>query len=268
MSERGLKESKLMVVRPCHLHFDDAFTHANSEAVAFGGWYSSFDRWIELESAWNRALKDQNVGQFHATDLDAREGEFKGWRKERADAFMARLTIIAASFTEYGIGCGIVRADYERLLPDWFQTDFKDPLNYCVYGTMAMLVRQHQVGNLKVSSTPLRTMIEHKPGYEGFMTDIYYRYRDHVAPDLLGDLSWGGKDEVPLQAADLIAHEIGKFVANTRYRPELPMRRSLEALGTRRQLMITTPDEERIENFRGYVEVATGRRDLLLGPRF
>jgi hypothetical protein len=268
MSTHALKERKLMVVLPCHLYFDDAFTHDKSEAVAFGGWYSSFDRWIELENAWTRALKEEHVERFRATDLDAGENDFKGWTKERANAFMARLTIIAASFTEYGIGCGIVRADYERLLPDWFQTDFKDPLNFCVYGTMTMLVRQYQLGNLTVASKPLRTMIERKPGYEGFMADIYYRYRDHVAPDLIGDLSWGGKDEVPLQAADLIAHEIGKFVANTRYRPELPMRRSLEALGTRRQLLVTTPDEERIESFRRYVEVVTGRRDLVLGPRW
>lgn len=153
-------------------------------------------------------------------------------------------------------------------MPSWFQTDLKHPLNYCVYGTMALLVRQQQLGNLIVTSKPLRTMIERKPGYEGFMTDIYRRYRDRIAPDLLGDLSWGGKDEIPLQAADLLAHEIAKFVANTRYRPELPMRKSLEALGTRRQLLITTPEQEPLENFLGYVELTTGRRNIVLGARF
>jgi hypothetical protein len=268
MPQRDLKENKLLVVLPCHLYMDDAYSHDQSEAVAFGGWYSTFDRWIELESAWKRALKEEGISAFHGTDIDNRFGEFEGWSKDRCNQFMARLTTIAAEFTEYAVGCGIVRADYERLMPDWFQTDLKHPLNYCVYGTMALLVRQEQLGNFKATTKPMRTMIERKPGFEGFIADIYYRYRDRIAPDLLGDLSWGGKSEVPLQAADLIAHEIGKFVANSRYRPHLPMRKSLEVLGTRRKLLITTPDEERIENFVGYAELATGRRGLMLGPRW
>jgi len=140
MTAQELKERKLMVVLRCQLYFDDAFTDYDSEAVAFGGWYSTVERWIELESAWNRALKEEGIHYFHATDLDARQGEFVGWTKERADSFMARLTTIAAEFTECAVGCGIVRADYERLFPDWLQTDFKHPLNYCVYGTMALLV--------------------------------------------------------------------------------------------------------------------------------
>jgi hypothetical protein len=242
------------LVIPQHLNFDDAGSHDQAEAVAFGGWLYTFDRWIELESAWNRALKDEGVEIFHATDLDNGYGEFEGWTRDRKNALMVRLTSIAATFTDYGIGCGIVKADYDSLFPDWLQTDFRHPLNFCLYGTMSMLIRQEQLGKLKVGDRPLRVMIEQKPGYEGFIAEIYYRFRNNIAPELLGQLTWGTKKDVPLQAADLIAHEISKFVGNQRYRPHLPLRKSLEALGTRRQLLITTPDAERIAGFRQFVE--------------
>ena len=267
MSANDLKHRELMVAVPCHFYFDDAFTHEDSEAVAFGGWYSTFDRWIELESAWKRALREEGVTAFHATDVDGGHGEYAGWSKQRANQFMARLTVMVSSYAQFAVGCGILRAEYQRLTPDWFQKDFRDPLHYCVYGTMAVLIRQYQLGNIKMPQSPARTMIEQKPGYEGMMTDIYYRYQRNVAPELLGHLSWGDKNDIPLQAADLIAHEIGKFVANTQYRPHLPVRKSLEAMGTRCPLFITTPDEERIENFIAYAELATGRRGLMLGPK-
>lgn len=260
MKKAQLKDARLAVVLPCHLYFDDAFTHEGSEAVGFGGWLSSFDRWIELEKEWQRALKEQGISVFHSNELALKDrGPYKDWPEERKNAFMTRLTTLVGNLVDYGVGCGIVRADYERELPAWLQRDFKDPLNFCVYGTMILISRQHELGKLTVAEKPLRTMIERKPGYEGAMSTIYYRCRDRLAPELIGDLSWGSKKDVPLQAADLIAYEIAKYVANLRYRPELRMRKSLEALARQSKLLITTPEEQELQKFRAFVETATGR---------
>jgi hypothetical protein len=68
--------------------------------------------------------------------------------------------------------------------------------------------------------------------------EIFYNLKHNGYGDVLGDLAYGSKHlHIPLQAADLIAYEVGRYAAN----PDAELRLSTSALRKRMNLAIAVP---------------------------
>jgi hypothetical protein len=74
-------------------YFDASGRQEGYPFLTVAGAASPIKKWIRFEEKWNKALEDEGVTQFHATDFAASEGEYKDWKGDtpRRSAFLRRL---------------------------------------------------------------------------------------------------------------------------------------------------------------------------------
>ena len=53
------------------------------KAYVVGGFFSDEITWGEIEGNWLTENKRAGVQRYHASQLNAREDEFKGWKKDQ-----------------------------------------------------------------------------------------------------------------------------------------------------------------------------------------
>jgi hypothetical protein len=103
-------------------YLDESGTHGNaSSAVVMAGYIGSIDQWAAWEFAFSRLLSDHGVKIFHAKKFRHRQGEFKGWSRDKRVAFHAEFTRLIDEDLEYGFFATLTPAEYQDI--------YKDPSN-------------------------------------------------------------------------------------------------------------------------------------------
>ena len=146
----------------------------------------------------------KNVEFFHFTDFMARRPPYD-WDDIERDNFVERLATIVADTTTLGISFGIIKADYQELVPT-LRREFRDIYYCCCYCCLESLAKWERNFTRPTLPRPLEFLFDRKPTFEGYMTRIYYEViKDVAGNDLFGNMDFGNKEkDVPLQIADLV----------------------------------------------------------------
>jgi len=99
-------------------YFDDSGLDDKSVSLWLAGYVSRMEYWYDFSRSWNRAPAQHGVKALHTTDLVNSRGEFAGWTADDQKPLLDDLISIINSSNLIGIGAGIVKADYQRLVVD------------------------------------------------------------------------------------------------------------------------------------------------------
>jgi hypothetical protein len=196
---------------------DETGIHDDAEIVAVGCYIAKPKTWRDWTRAWNQAKKPINV--FHATDCANLRGEFDGWTKEQRDALVAKLMPIIADHGMAGMVIGVQLNDLNEGMKDHpeLMEMFGTPYTACfqwVITSIIHLATQHGSGQRMV-------FVHEVNDYKGdAMKAFDYVHKELNPRNIRMGLGFGAKTEYPpLQAADVLAYEGGKFLKNPTGKP-------------------------------------------------
>jgi hypothetical protein len=210
-------------------YFDESFEHVPNAGkqeqvrIGVGGSIAPESAWAALEPQWAKAIEDEGVSAFHATEFYGRQGEFVGWSNSRRDAFLTRLLDAA----DEHIG-PILGAQYSLSVPPrkiraaYIATAWQ--------ALMGALLEAHRSGDRLSVVYALFPKVSEQV-YRGFFRAID---RERMQ---LATVTTGSPTLCPrLQVADLLAYEVRKF---NRFTPLGKRRYPLRRLTERHVLQIS-----------------------------
>lgn len=218
------------------------FDESNRGQVwAVAGYVASAKTWEEsFIPAWSRALRGsaRPISEYKAAKCNNGRGEFSNWNPHDRDAltrsvvsFIAECCLAAdmVGFATALVLSGTPDPSSERI------TEFRRNLEEVGYGRcMGMTLYLALLPAIQLSGGDrVRVIVDRKVGFSQRITSNFKIAREVIAdPDLVERISppeaGDSKELLPLQAADLLAHETVKEVWN---RVEgRPVRGSLQAL--------------------------------------
>jgi len=244
-------------------YFDDSGTHKGSLVTAIGGCVAREEQWDVLTRVWAKALKNEGVQQFHATDLENGYGEFKGWSEERKRGFFKTLTNIVRGYAKTAIAGLVIVEEYKEVVPQWARRTpaFGDEYNFCFQMCVGQTASWIAALNPPMPATEqVAFMFDQQGKVEGVTRRNYSQIKQFRDPaDRMGALTFGEKKRfIPLQVADYIAYEAYKHLDNRVRRSGRPLRGSLKILveGTGYEFRAHYFGQERLKELVSYYSKA------------
>lgn len=189
---------------------DETGIHDNAEMVAVGCYIAKPKTWRNWTKTWNQAKKPIKI--FHSTDCANLRGEFKDWSKEQRDALVAKLLPIIANHDIAGMVIGVNLVDLAEALKE-------HPELLEMFGTPYMACFQWAITSIihlatEHGSGQRMTFVHEVNDFKGEASSAFDYVKKNLNPrGIKMDLSFGAKaDYPPLQAADVLAYEGGKFL--------------------------------------------------------
>jgi len=216
------REGLVTVVK---VYLDEGGTNKGARVLTVAGYAARPSEWRNFTKEWNRVLRPTGIKCYHATDAQALRGEFSDWTSQRVAELAERLLPIIPRHAA-GLAVGIVMSDFEEALagrPD-LRALFASPYAACFQWLVQSLAELAQK-----KKTPTRFSFVHETNnmkheaqqaFDWVKTET--TYGKHLVSLVFADKA----EFVPLQAADILAFEVQKRLAD-QSRPE---RRSMTAL--------------------------------------
>lgn len=203
---------------------DESGTHDKSPVIVVGGYMARPEQWKFFARRWKRVLDPTGIKVFHSADCNGFHGEFSGWERAERDALVANLLAIIPDERHIGVAIGLVLRDYDDALSG--KAHLRDllgsPYEACFHWCLSTLLAIHRSYE---SDEPI-AIVHEENQFEAEAKRAYKYLRETYQPSPLISLTFGSKREfLPLQAADVLAYEVGKFLLN-----QGNPRRSFEAL--------------------------------------
>lgn len=197
---------------------------------------------------------------FHMTDFISRQKQFRNdWTDDTRNAFVGRLSTLASENTILGVGCGLIREEYEHSIPVDIRGEWRDPWYFLVFSCLSTLVGVQKIYQVAVPS-PIYCLFDCKNKFVEMAGRIFYATKDDQEIDskrLLGEMAFGSKEEIPpLQAVDLLAYSVVRNWVEEQHNPDKHFK-TYEVLNSRRTLF--TPFL-RSQHLRTYVEFVRRRQ--------
>ncbi len=192
-------------------YFDESGTHRSSKVCVVAGLVASPKRWQKVASAWQKTLDLFQLPDFHMNDCAHRTGHFRGWETEKRDLLLRRLVSLVKTVS-YRVWAAVLMDDYRaRFAGD---KDQKGPYRFAAIGCASQLavIARRMAGPARI---PCVFEAGGKGSARAFMMfrelmragrSDYYR---------MGGLTVAPRTEMlPLQAADLHAYEVHKYLSD------------------------------------------------------
>jgi hypothetical protein len=223
-------------------YLDESWTEPKQRGVtAIAGYVASRDVWVSVERPWADHLglyADKGVKTFHAADCcgDIGYGEFA-----RVDTFhrMSILTNLSGLLEKADvqpIWSTVYTEDWNAVVTDnKFLAKFSDPFHLCFEHVVRQLANW---ARRKANGEIVAPMFACQDQYQPWMTLALQAYGQFDwYKSVLGPIAFGYPSQIiPLQAADLLAHEISWNWDRLRY----TMPKTLADAGVRRLLAKAT----------------------------
>jgi hypothetical protein len=193
---------------------DDSGTHLDSPYTVVEGVVFPEEKTKIFEETWRSKLAQEGIKIFHGADCDAARGEFEGWSKTKSRAFTVDLARIISSNAEFVMARGLKPEDFFRA---WDASGLKDDfLKRNVYRSLLQLCFHYLGGwaHLLPANDAVAIFVEIGQKRSSFINDLYGSVNNNT---------WGrhflktekiryvSKSHAPLQAADLLVHEVFKY---------------------------------------------------------
>lgn len=203
-------------------YFDESGTHGGSHVTALAGWIGTKDAWEELEPQWIAVLAefaDRGVKTFHMTDALAQKGQFERIDIPTLNYILTQLSELLGRSKAVPISSAVVTADWDRIVKDpEFLARFPKPLDLCfenLVQNLALWARRHAGGEQVCPVFAYSREFSPRMAEIGRIYGAQPWYRDH-----LGAIAFDYPDRAaPLQAADLLVHQMNWDVDKRRYGP-------------------------------------------------
>ncbi|MFT3986751.1 DUF3800 domain-containing protein [Aestuariivirga sp.] len=205
-------------------YFDDSGTHSEDGLLVIAGLWGLQNQWEYLEQEWRKVLAEPCPGRgpldrFHMAhcQISSEKSQFRGWRRVETDYVTRRFTDIISKSSVYGYCVGVSQKDWDENIQGRKRRYQGDAEHYAAAKCMIMI--QAMTSNLMRHESQLIFMfdprIERAKLYEGlfaFLKDNDDRERKNILRPFhtqLHSFSFGSsKENVPLQAADIVAWEM------------------------------------------------------------
>jgi hypothetical protein len=200
--------------------FDETGTHKASPITGIGGFVGSAKSWSVLEPKWQSVLnefKDKGVDWFHMSEAAARTGQFKLIDAPGIDYLIGQL---ARHLGEQDLTAffSAVLTDHWAVIQDpQFLARFPTALDLCFENLVQHLWKWGAANAVGEKIVPMFAYSREFSQRQGKLLDLYgvhdwYR-------QVLGPIAFGyPQDVIPLQAADLLAHQMN-WDAEKRFKP-------------------------------------------------
>lgn len=216
--------------------FDESYKEKRSLMVA--GWIADDGQWKRAESRWQKAIAYENeslspehrIKRYHAAEMNAGDGPFNGWERWRKNRFTKNLLKIVSNGQMTAAGCGMDLRAFDEVFPHRHPKDYAIPYIICM-GTLLRSIADAA----KDYPPDFRIVIVHDHSqWDRYALSAYDRW--------IGDDSWGERhrflgitpltwrEDVGLQAADLIAYEAMRSLDNELWNEDVPMRYALRQI--------------------------------------
>jgi hypothetical protein len=235
---------------------DETGIHDDSEMVAVAGYIARPKVWRAWTKDWNRAKRP--IKDFHSTDCQNFRGEFEGWSKERRDLYVAQLLKVITAHDLAGIVIGVQLTDLAAAFKDHPELVemFGTPYTACFQWAISIIL---EIATERGKGERM-AFVHEVNDFKGEALKAFEYVNTYLNPRRIPmTMAFGSKaDHPPLQAADVLEFEGGKFLKNPTGTP----RRAWTALD---------PDKTRIilrryskDNTPELIRLLTNFRDKLL----
>jgi len=203
-------------------YFDESGTHGDSAVVSISGLVARKDAWIEVSEKWQAILdefKDRGVRWFRMSEALAQEGQFARIDKVALDYILTQLSGVLHDSHAVPLSSAVVREDWRAVVTDTeFLARFPDPIDLCfenIIRHLAAWSRQNAGGET------VCPMFAYHQEFSPRMAEIGRLYgAQNWYRTVLGALAFDYPDRViPLQCADLVAHQMNWDVEKRAYGP-------------------------------------------------
>ncbi len=222
-------------------YFDESGSYPEHPVVVVSGLVASTKQWSDFSRKWNKLLRSQGVSVFHMSECENFQGEFKLWTPERKRLFIIDLIKLTKEFTRTFMGAIVLCKDFDSVVPKFpniSRTPYQLCADRCIHHLSIWMEKSPQRKDLTVifdkGNTRAPEMIE--------------LFCENSKPKWKCD-SADKREEIPLQAADLIAYEVFKYKKNEIDGRPRPVRKSILTLLKDEKQQWLTETKETMEQY-------------------
>ena len=202
----------------------------NKKYVGLAGMVATAERWEAFERDWRQALEDFEVPNnfFHMMDFAQSQGPpYDGWKNDetkRRTVLDRLMAIIRNTGMPFG---AVVNLEAYRATSATYQAGAVDPyyicLQHCVHGAAVQTLYE-------APEERIRVVFADQPEYRGKIVPLYAALKAskemaHYDLRLAENCSIEDPREIiPLQAADVIAYEVGQYFEKFVHRSDVKPR--------------------------------------------
>lgn len=212
-------------------YFDESGTHSESPIICMAGFISTTEQWNHFSRNWQERLDKEGIHCFHMTDFENRRGPFKEMGKSQGNLLIESLIRIIKIRVKYLFAIAFSKTDFEEVVGDNYLRAVGTEWTFCAMTCMALL---RDWADKRAEKDPIAFYFEQGARHSNALKAAHTKAqkdKEFVSRMNLGTFTLGDRRHLqPLQAADILAYEAYKHRYNKLKRPELPMRKSLEAL--------------------------------------
>jgi hypothetical protein len=195
--------------------FDETGTHAESTTTGIGGYVGHASEWDKLEPQWDAVLSefaDKGVTWFHMAEALAQQGQFQLIDKTALRYMVTQFSQKLGTHELTPFFSAVVTNDWRVIEDHRFLARFPKPIDLCFENLVQTLFKwsaECASGELVIP------MFAYAKGYSERMAEILNAYGTYDwYRKVLGPIAFGFPQQViPLQAADLLAHQMNFDVA-------------------------------------------------------
>lgn len=204
MAGMSASEARRVGVYVCYL--DDSYSDKGN-AICLSGYYSTLDKWVELERAATAVFEAFGVKTLHTKKLHHRRGAFAGWDERRAVNFVYELFRIVSPFIVEGISTCVDKEWYrnvKRSKPREM-ANFS-PLGLAFSATINAILF-NGIEAEKVADSGLKFVIESGNKNNGNLEKyLHWLRKSSVYGEFLGSITFSAKESCKaIQLADFMA---------------------------------------------------------------
>jgi hypothetical protein len=217
----------------------DEKTNLRTLSCLAGHWSQLFwfqNDWEKILKKKNEELKAQGrqaVSRFHATYWSTKNGEFEGWSDEEKIEFIDKFIALFYRYPVVGSSETLSKQDLVQVFPEAQEQDRVEQLAHAFLLMFIVMYFDSTLLSDKRYATDRIAFIHDETLYKGVLRDTFKGMQNDIGVknrDRLVSIEFKGwKEEVLLQAADLLAYENFKVIERQKVGADMrkPMKRIL-----------------------------------------
>ncbi len=192
----------------------------NPKTFVIAGFMAEEAIWNKIEHSFERKNERVGVQRFHASHLNARDYEFKGWTAQRSKRYVKDLLAILARSRKQliAVAFSLFADEYRRIIPQEGREKFGEPYVVCFKMLVANIAKL--MDDRGFPSDYRFSIILDRNKFNSQAVKTFFAMKEH--PDnkrrhRFGTCAPGCWEEfTALQPADLIAYETFRLLQNKR----------------------------------------------------
>lgn len=200
-------------------YFDDSGSEGLGPVFILGGYVAPVEKWKQFSREWSAALSEEPAIAYlkmrHANSL---RGEFWGWSVQARNTKLDRLAEVIINNVSLGVASAVFWEDWQKVKAE-FPTIPLIPYDFLYHGTMAVTARFVREHFPKLSKIDF--IFDEQEGAGARAASSFALVKQWLEPEEIEVVAGPPiqRDEklfLPLQAADLLAWQIRRFVFDNR----------------------------------------------------